>query len=465
MGFTVNLYTFSKKINSTKHPTNAARSFSCIIKEPCGILNPVIGLNLGLTDSPSEYNYAYIPTFDRYYFVREWTFQNSLWYATLEVDVLASWKTEIGASSCYILRSSVISNPSIIDTTYPATGHTTMIDQTGSSPWVTDSLDNGMFVVGIAGQSTTYYLFYKEALDLFFDWIFSDLYVDQLMGTWSTIYPQAKMIANPIQFITSIMWMPFQTNGTDVDTIRVGFVDVPCVAYRVDGSGIRAGIQTFTTQKHPQAIRGSYLNNAPYSSYTLFYPPWGMIPLDPDIMANTDTLYITWLIDLRTGGGTLAVTGGPNDTHYMSWVHTQVCLNYQVSQVLNKGFGVGNILAPLISTAGNALMGNYLGAAGAAVSGGVSAIGDAAMSKIPSATTIGSNGGLDSLRGFPTLQYEFKEVVNNDMSNRGEPLCEVRQISTLGGYIKASNAYINSSATQNEKTSIISYMEGGFFYE
>lgn len=465
MGIPIALYTFSKEINSTKLPGTPAINLTGVIKEPCGVINPIIGFNIGLTDSPSAYNYAYIPAFGRRYFIKEWTFENSLWYASMEVDVLASWKSQIGASTCYILRSSQEWNGYIVDTTYPGTGNTTTKDQQVTSPWVTDSIDNGMFVVGVAGQSTTYYLFYKAALDAFFEYLFSDLYINDLIGDWSTIFPQAKAQANPIQFITSIMWIPFQTTGTYVSSIRVGFVNVPCVAYKVDGSGIRAGIQTFEIQRHPQFVRGSYLNNAPYSSYTLFYPPWGMIPLDADIMANSTTLYVTWLIDLRTGQGTLAICGGLSDTHYMSWIHTQVGLPYQVSQVLNKGFGVGNVLAPLISTANSLLSGNYAAALDDGISGAASSIGDAAMSKIPSATTIGSNGGLNSLRGIPTLQYEFKEIVSEDLTNRGRPLCETRQISNLSGYIKASNAYIDSSATQTEKASIISFMEGGFFYE
>lgn len=465
MGFTVNFYKFSKKVNSTKRPRDPDATYTCRIKEPCGVFNPIIGLDLGLSNSPREYNYAFIPTFDRHYFVREWTFEAGLWYATLEVDALASWKITLGASTCYVLRSSQNYDLDIVDSTYPGTSKTTTIDQQGESPWVTNSIDGGMFIVGIAGQSTTYYLFYKAALDLFFDYLFSDLYINDLIGDWSTIFPQAKSQANPMQFITSIMWIPFQTVGTNVETIRVGFVDVPCVAYKVEGSGIRAGTQTFTIKRHPQAARGRYLNNSPFSNYMLFYPPWGTIPLDPDIMANSDTLYITWLIDLRTGQGTLAVSGGLELTHYMSWTHTQIGVNYQVSQVLNKGFGIGNVIAPLVSTGAAAISGNLAGAATSAISGGLSAIGNAAMSKIPSASTIGSSGGIDSLRGIPTLQYEFKEIVDEDLDHRGRPLCSNRRIDSLSGFIMVKDADISIAATKQEQEMIRTYMEGGFFYE
>jgi hypothetical protein len=103
-----------------------------------------------------------------------------------------------------------------------------------------------MFVVGVAGQSTTYYLFTKGGLDLFFQYLFSDEYASTLTDTgaglsWFDIFPSLKAQSNPLQYITSIMWMPFYTSGSPVDTIRVGWVDVPVAADEVVGSGLVYG--------------------------------------------------------------------------------------------------------------------------------------------------------------------------------------------------------------------------------
>jgi hypothetical protein len=319
-----------------------------------------------------------------------------------------------------------------------------------------------MFVVGVAGQKTTYYLFTYSSLDSFFSYLFSDDYAEALTAGWSTTYPQLKAQTNPLQYITSIMWIPFITTATGVTTIRVGWVDVLVdfgLVFRVDGSGLRYGESNWELRRHPQASRGDYLNNAPYSNYMLFYPPWGLISLDPDVMANSTTISAIWGVDLRTGQGTLAIAGG--DLHQMSWLHSQVGVSYQVSQVVNRGFGLGNLIPSAIGTASNILSGNIAGA----VTTAFSSIGNAAGAKIPSATTIGSNGGLDTLRGIPAMQYEFKLVVDDDNVHRGRPLCENRQLNTIPGYIKVANAYINIASTQQEKEAIISYMEGGFFYE
>ena len=88
MALTVDLYSFSKRDNSTKHPTGSPTTYSCILKEECGVINPVIVIQeIG---NPSGYNYAYIPSFGRYYWIKEWTWVLGRWEAELYTDVLAT---------------------------------------------------------------------------------------------------------------------------------------------------------------------------------------------------------------------------------------------------------------------------------------------------------------------------------------------------------------------------------------
>lgn len=460
MAFQVKMYTFAKKENSTARPITAGDTYECVIKEPCGILNPEISLNLGLTFSPVAYNYAYIQAFNKYYFVREWTFENRLWRASLDVDFLATWKTEIGASTCYILRSKAAHNGAIVDNIYPCKSDTTFTKVTEDNPWTT-TLSEGMFVVGIAGQSTTYYLMTKGVLDIFFTNLFSNDYADALVGTpWVDVFPQLKAQSNPLQYVTMIMWLPFTAAGTLVTSVRVGWVDVPVVAAYQVTDAIRYDTLMFNIPNHPQhAARGEYLDNAPYSNYSLFIPPWGEIRLDADVVANSSIIVAWWHVDLRTGHGTLRIEN--NAGFVMSILHAQLGVNYQVSQVVNRGFGIGNLIAPALSVATSIATGNPIGA----ITGVASGIGDAVTSKLPTATTIGSPGGVDSLIGEPALQCEFKTIVDEDIEHLGRPLCESRQISTLPGYIKTLGAKVEIAATEKEKQSIITAMEGGFYYE
>ena len=91
----IQFFTFSKRPNSTKTPVDGSASFSdaWFARGVVDILNPVI--SLAAAQPPITYNYAYIPDFGRYYFVKSWELVNDLWYASFTCDVLASWKTPI----------------------------------------------------------------------------------------------------------------------------------------------------------------------------------------------------------------------------------------------------------------------------------------------------------------------------------------------------------------------------------
>lgn len=74
--------------------------FDIKFKDKTDIVNPVVILS-----SPTLIlsNYAYIPDFNRYYFVDKIElFPNSIYHITLRCDVLESFKAEILASSGFI---------------------------------------------------------------------------------------------------------------------------------------------------------------------------------------------------------------------------------------------------------------------------------------------------------------------------------------------------------------------------
>lgn len=469
MSFEVKTYQFNKKVNSTKRPTagsELATYEAIVLKDQCSILNPTIKINIGSTTTTIP-NYVHIPIWDRYYFVTNIEWQNGVWVLKLKVDTLASWRTSIGAQSLYVTRAAAEFDGQIMDNLYPAKSNPTYTNIINDTIWNTTDLTEGMFVVGIAGQNTTYYKFTYAALQVFLQYILGELYVADLTNDWSATYTSLNWEANALQFITSINWFPFLAFPlNDTSTVRVGFVDVPCVCGKVDGSGLVFVSLTLEPPKHPQAAsRGEFLNNAPYSSYDLFYPPFGQIELDSTLIANSESVEFLVAVDLRTGKGTLSILDNTN-TVLTSWVHAQISLPYQTTQIMTQGT---TDLSKAMATAWSSLpalaTGNVAGAAAGLISGGLSAIGDYARGKIPSARTLGSNGGMNSLRGSITFQCEFKLLVDESNQDRGRPLCKVRTINSLSGYIQVSDADIEIAAMEAEQQEIRTYMEGGFFYE
>lgn len=460
MAFDVTFYTISKKVNSTKRPTDNGTIYSCITNEDIDIMKPKIALRLALGNAPETRNYAYIEVFNRYYFVDSWTYSNSLWYANLSIDVLGTYRSQIGASTDYILRSASEYDLTIPDATYPLTSDTeSRVQSIGLSPWWINSVNSGTFVVGIVCVSTTYYLFNTSQFASFLNYIYSDAYLSDLVGEENAIYfPELKTRVNPLQFISSVQWNPYNGSlgGESVTTVRIGYAEIPVSARKISDNAIVRYDKFITLERHPQASRGKYLNTKPYSSYTLFFPPWGMIELDSDLIANTSELYIRWTMDVRTGKGTLSVFN--DDLEQLTWIHSQISVPYQISQVLTSSTGISGIVQPVASL----ISGNVLGS----ITGAIGSIGNALSGKVPSAKTLGSDGSINSLDGLPCIYYEFKTIVEEDLSNRGRPLCKKRRIDSLSGYILCSDAHTSiSGATKNEQDMINQFMEGGFYYE
>lgn len=469
MAFTVRLYTFSKKGNSTAQPSGG-NSFSCTLKEPCSVLNPVIRLDY--SGNPTEYNYAYIPEFGRYYYIRDWVYTLGLWDANLDADVLASWKSYIGSTSCYVVRAANASNGNIIDTLYPM--QTTVNDGVilGDSPWSLN-IGSGRYVVGVAGASTAFYSMSPDNFNSFMNYIFSESYLDDLMNDWADAYPEIKTQVNPVQYIKSVMWFPrSDLGGIPSPLIPVGWVLTLSLGSNVTGVNYISGSVPFSIPRHPSAdSRGNFLNAyANASSYSVYFPPFGRIDLDPIDMANTDNILCEWKVDIRTGIGYLRITD--QAAKVLATCESMVAVPIQVTDLQAiGGYGansligdIGNVASSLATMAINPVMGAISTVENLATSV-VSGVGESLLGNIPRAVTFGSNGGLSALEGSVKFQYTFKTPVGEDIANKGRPYCMMATPASLGGYMLCSNVGIEFPGTDAELSRVKYLMETGFYYE
>ena len=86
------------------------------------------------------------------------------------------------------------------------------------------------------------------------------------------------------------------------------------------------------------------------------------------------------------------------------------------------------------------------------------------MPQIQTAGAIGSSvDWASSLYGRVTSTFYSQTAYDPD--RLGYALCEAKQINTLSGYIVVEHADVSDAASPIEKESIISFMEGGFYYE
>ena len=468
MSVRINFYSFAKRPNSTARPTGNGNSFDCLLKEPCDMLNPVIGLK---TDSPIAWNYCYIQAFQRYYYVREWTYMQGIWHATLAVDALASWKTEIGNRSEYILRSSFEYDGNIIDTKYPAkTSPTVKSEYKDFSTWVY-SFSSGSYVIGIITSQTTgvgavnYYGFTPTGFRAFCNNLLST--TDWCGGADITEISQAlfKALFNPFQYIVSCIWLPFSVGTTTNQTIQIGWnwgVSANCCI--LQGSMLYSDSITFTVPPHPDATaRGLYLHSAPFSQYVLTVPPFGRFPLDANLASQTEDITCVVDTDAVTGMGRLQARGGGYtfaDVTAMVGVPIQLA---QITQPLSGTQALTSVAASgaALSFAGlNAALGGNTGIN----SGTIAQFSSAAANAQNQISTIGSNG---SIAGLGPAKFEAVFYHPADEANTlfGRPLCKTKIINTIPGYILCENSDISIAATQIENETINSYLNGGFFYE
>ena len=97
------LYYTSDENNKIKKTLSSALVLTGTMRDSSSIIKPVI-LVEGI--SFNAYNYAYIPNFDRYYFIKGITnYRNNLWILELECDVLMSFKSSILNMNCILLET------------------------------------------------------------------------------------------------------------------------------------------------------------------------------------------------------------------------------------------------------------------------------------------------------------------------------------------------------------------------
>lgn len=463
MSFKVTFYSFAKRVNSTKQPTGGS-DYDCIIKSPCSTVNPSIQLDLGKTMSPAAWNYCYIPSFGRLYWIKDWVFENGLWTALCKSDPMGSFKTSIGSYSAYVLRSASQSDGDIQDLYYPMLADMTETGVSSSQDpgWVTN-WSSGQFVVGIMGKNAgpnggavTYYAMSSSGMQAITDYLLDDANYSNI----TEITPDLlKCIFNPLQYIVSCMWFPFTVAILGSISLEVGWWTISGVNAAKISNSVETQNLSFTLPTHPQAAtRGSYLNLPPFSRYIVYAGPWGVIPIDPANIVGKNAVTFIMKVDVYTGTGRLSMAGG--DLTYVEDHVAQIGVPIAVGQnVINQG------ALMQVATAGGEMIDNVThGRLGAAMNTEIETVGSVAALSQSVPTVVGSNGSMAFNTQFKLLG-RFMKIADEDNASRGRPLLKVKTISSLSGYIQCVDADPAIACTDSELAEIVSYMNSGFYYE
>ena len=105
---TIKLYKTPSEVNKVTKALNDELSLTGELRESSSVITPNIKIE---DDDLTDYNYAYIPEFGRYYFITNITsVRNNLWELAMRVDVLMTYATEIKANTAVIARNSNLWN-------------------------------------------------------------------------------------------------------------------------------------------------------------------------------------------------------------------------------------------------------------------------------------------------------------------------------------------------------------------
>ena len=177
------------------------------------------------------------------------------------------------------------------------------------------------------------------------------------------------------------------------------------------------------------------------------------------LLFSVKYLYSAVLVDHITGQATIRVALSPsssnlNEYNIMCERTGMIGVPIQLAQILTDYVNTLSSASDVISSALSFNLGGVF-------KGLLSAV----ESQMPKVSTSGANGSFIETLQYPQLISEFLNIVNENQTEFGRPLCDTRTISTLSGYIQCGESDHAFSGTKAENEEINRNLREGFFYE
>ena len=451
----IKLYNFSKKNNSTKQPTGGT-TVNCVLKENTSVLNPVFILK------NNDHTYNYCSWGSRYYFVNDIiSLANNYTEYHCSVDALASWKSDIGSSTEYVLRSAYTKDGYIPDMLYPVKAKPTETKLVLST--LAGNFSGSSYIVGIVNKDTgsngavTYYSLSSANLKSLMSFLFSSTNYMNINASELSA-DLTKALVDPFQYIKSCVWYPFNVGGTLItgaEGIEFGWWESGLTGGYIvtESDRIKTFSENVTIPQHPQAsVRGKYLNGSPFRRMSGICWTFGHYIINPSYYIEGGNLGVTIDVDLYANQGCLKISDVAG--HVVHQAYAPVGVDIPIAQLSSNVLGVAQ---DLLSGGSNLLYGNIVGYA----NGLASAIQD----MIPQAQSAGSDGSKAAYQMAPTILIEDYLAANDSNTHNGRPLCQDKQISTIPGFMIIDNPDVDIACTEQERDIISAAMSNGFYYE
>ena len=270
----------------------------------------------------------------------------------------------------------------------------------------------------------------------------------------------AMSIYNPIQYINSVMWLPYYPPVGTYTSVWLGQlplgISLQTLASPITKMDFTIRIPTYSNEVD---IDQTWHIAEPYSHYKIVFPPFGTFIVAGSEVINYDNGYgesevsAQIVADAISGQATLSIPD------------LGICASCQLGIPLelsgNSVDWAGGASA-LLGVGGGLKSGTPTGIVGAAINGIISA--ESAMN--PAATHGSIGGGMAALNSKRYAQVTYNPPTEEDPDERGKALCQVKTIGSQSGFVLCADGDIEASgATDAELAQIAAFLTGGFFYE
>lgn len=450
---------FSKRRNSTKRPSGGS-GVNVALKEGTSHMHPEF--ILGSIANPWAINYC--SWGDSYYYVNDIVAEaNNYFRLICELDVLATFKTEIGNYTTLIARSSADNNLRVIDNIYPAKAQPTTIRTPYTPNVFTDNISRGTYLMATVGKAGNhFYLMNQTRFNSLCQWLFPALGMDyQQWAVMNIGQALAGGQDNILKNVVALKWMPVDygvVSGylTATTETYIGNWTMPHANSEALGdTNIPLLNLTMQFADRPDGgARGDWLYQAPFASYYIYFPPFGKIEIDSSYMKKANlTCSVTIAFNLISGNATLIVNV---DYNRVGVYNVNLACDMSSGGTSYNLGGVATGIATAISAYAEGKKAGMVGGIASAVS-----------SLVPSGSQIGGGvAGVPADIALPCATHAcYYDPIDENNAEYGRPLAEVRQISTLSGYVQCAGASLSIAGHVEEMQELNSLLDSGIFYE
>ena len=473
---TVNFYTsFSKRINSTKQPSSGATAHDCKLKENCSVHDPV----LILSTNTFNYEYAYIATWEKYYFIVDCvSLANGLVEYHLTEDVLATYKTAIGTTSARIMYSSSSYDQYVIDPRIQmenvrsrSVKTTTPLSPVFSSStgwYILQCMSSAIFA-GNSGFSVSYILS-DSGINKVRQWLADTNFLNQMYQYFH---------GRPIDSVFKVVWVPYDIDSTyvsgqtsviigDLKSSDFGYTFTTGECGLINGFPFLRNTFTITLDRRYTDFRRS----EPYTTGQLNLPGVGLVDVCYADYKGTGQISILVTIEALTGNVTYQIGAQGDIVQVISTNVAAICpISGQSIDAPGVMNGISSFIGGAVTLAGSLATGGS-GVGVAAGAGAILAgIGNTVLSANKHTQTIsGSIGGRMVANNAWIYLTEYtvdtEDPADSDyVTLVGRPAKGVKTINTLSGYVQCIDASISGSMNGREKEEINTFLNSGFYYE